>query len=147
MPADDQQLLHPVTTAGVVFRNDREQVLVTQVSDGYWVLPGGILELSEHPMDGVVRVVSEQTGAVIHPFQLTAVYKDVSQGTVCLVFRCIARRETPLVDDELHRMEWLDVDEARSRMSDTQAIMVTDALAAFAAPVPVRVHDGVKILR
>jgi 8-oxo-dGTP diphosphatase len=44
-------------------RENEDRVAAIQRSDdGRWVPPGGVLELTETPSDGVVREVLEETG-------------------------------------------------------------------------------------
>jgi ADP-ribose pyrophosphatase YjhB (NUDIX family) len=53
---------------------DRGRVLLirrgTEPMKGQWSLPGGILELGESLMAGVVREVREETGLVVEPIEL-----------------------------------------------------------------------------
>lgn len=43
---------------------------------GYWDTPGGFLEPWEHPTEGAVRELREETGLTIRPTELIGVYMD-----------------------------------------------------------------------
>ncbi|WP_406419092.1 NUDIX domain-containing protein [Streptomyces sp. NBC_00842] len=63
---------------------------IRRADNGTWELPGGVLELSEAPEDGVRREVYEETGIKVQVDRLTGVYKNTARGIVALVFRCHA---------------------------------------------------------
>ena len=44
---------------------------------GYWDIPGGFLEAGEHPVDGAVREMREETGLEIRPVEILGLYMDV----------------------------------------------------------------------
>src|SRR5215831_11423169 len=46
---------HSVSVTGIVFRDDGRVLAIQRSDDGRWVPPGGVLELSETPADGVAR--------------------------------------------------------------------------------------------
>jgi ADP-ribose pyrophosphatase YjhB (NUDIX family) len=62
-----------VDVRGVVFREDRI-LLVQEVSDGGWTLPGGWADVNESPAESVVREVREESGYQTRPLRLLAVY-------------------------------------------------------------------------
>jgi len=62
-----------VDVRGVVFRNDRI-LLVRELSDGKWTLPGGWADVNETPREVVVREVREESGYDVAPVKLLAVY-------------------------------------------------------------------------
>jgi 8-oxo-dGTP diphosphatase len=43
---------------------------------GDWDVPGGFLDNGEHPLDGVVRELREETGLEVRPTELLGVYID-----------------------------------------------------------------------
>ncbi len=43
---------------------------------GYWYVPGGFLEAGEHPEQGAIREIKEETGLVIRPIHLVGMYID-----------------------------------------------------------------------
>ena len=62
-----------VDVRGVVFRNE-ELLLVQEVSDGGWTVPGGWADVGESPTENVVREVREESGFEIRPVKLLAVF-------------------------------------------------------------------------
>lgn len=56
-----------------VFRDDRV-LLVREVSDGLWTLPGGWVDLGDAPGDAAAREVLEESGIVCIPRKLIAVF-------------------------------------------------------------------------
>ena len=65
-------LLSSVTA---VVRDARNSLLLVQQSDyGVWSTPGGAVEMHETPADAVVRETWEETGLLVRPTRLIAVY-------------------------------------------------------------------------
>lgn len=66
-------LLMPGVSA--IVTNDQDELLVMRRSDnGRWGIPAGILEPGEHPAAAVAREVYEETGMVIRPVGIAAVF-------------------------------------------------------------------------
>lgn len=62
------------SVAGIV-RDPNGAILLVQQSDsGVWSTPGGVVEMDETPADAVVREVWEETGFLVQPTRLLAVY-------------------------------------------------------------------------
>jgi len=68
-----------VDVRGVVFRDDRI-LLVREVADGRWTLPGGWADVNQSPTESVVREVLEESGYETRPVKLLAVYDRDKQG-------------------------------------------------------------------
>jgi len=62
-----------VDTRGVVFR-DNKILLVRELSDGLWTLPGGWADVNESPAEAVVREIAEESGYTARVLKLLAVY-------------------------------------------------------------------------
>jgi ADP-ribose pyrophosphatase YjhB (NUDIX family) len=62
-----------VDVRGVVFRGGRV-LLVREVMDGRWALPGGWADIGETPSQAVVREVREESGYETRATKLLAVY-------------------------------------------------------------------------
>jgi 8-oxo-dGTP pyrophosphatase MutT (NUDIX family) len=67
------RLLLPSVSAHV-FDSDRRLLLVRQRDSRVWSTPGGLIEPDERPADAVVRETWEETGLVVSPTRLQAVY-------------------------------------------------------------------------
>ena len=70
-----------VDVRGVVFRDDRI-LMVREVTDGCWTLPGGWADVNESPGQSVVREVREESGYETRPVKLLAVYDRSKHGHV-----------------------------------------------------------------
>ena len=68
-----------VDVRGVVFRNE-QILLVREVADGGWTLPGGWADVNESPSESVVREVREESGYETQPVKLLAVYDRSKHG-------------------------------------------------------------------
>ena len=63
----------PLIGVGAVVVHNERVLLVCRGSEplkGHWTLPGGLLELGEPVIDGVVREVQEETGLVVEAMEL-----------------------------------------------------------------------------
>jgi len=68
-----ERLLVP-SVAGIVRDEDDRVLLVQQRETGQWSTPGGAIELADTPADAAVREVWEETGLLVRPVRLFAVY-------------------------------------------------------------------------
>ncbi|MDT9693338.1 NUDIX domain-containing protein [Streptomyces sp. P9(2023)] len=136
--------LHSVSVAGAVVRDDGRLLAIRRADNGTWELPGGVLELTESPEEGVVREVLEETGIHVDVDELTGVYKNTSRGIVALVFRCKPSGGAERTSDESTAVSWLTPAEVEERMAEVYAIRLLDALDANGPHV--RSHDGRRLI-
>ncbi|MFD7320672.1 NUDIX hydrolase [Streptomyces sp. NPDC059875] len=136
--------LHSVSVAGAVVREDGRLLAIRRADNGTWELPGGVLELTESPEEGVAREVWEETGIRVEVDELTGVYKNTTRGIVALVFRCKPSGGTERTSTESTAVEWLTPEEITERMTEVYAIRLLDALDG--AGPHVRSHDGRHLL-
>lgn len=132
--------LHSVSVAGAVVREDGRLLAIRRADNGTWELPGGVLELTEAPEEGVAREVWEETGIRVEVEELTGVYKNTTRGIVALVFRCKPSGGEERTSTESTAVEWLTPEEITARMTEVYAIRLLDALDE--AGPHVRSHDG-----
>jgi ADP-ribose pyrophosphatase YjhB (NUDIX family) len=64
---------------GVVFQNDKI-LLVKEIADGCWTLPGGWADVNESPKESVVRELLEESGYETRALKLLAVYDRSKHG-------------------------------------------------------------------
>ncbi|MFI9319891.1 NUDIX hydrolase [Kitasatospora aureofaciens] len=138
-------LLHSVSVAGVVVREDGRVLTIRRADNGAWEPPGGVLELAESVEDGVRREVYEETGIKVGVERLTGVYKNVARGIVALVFLCRPESGAERLSAETVEVDWLTPGEVSDRMAEVYAVRVLDALREGMAP-SVRNHDGRQLL-
>ncbi len=62
-----------VDVRGVVFNGDKV-LLVKELEDGGWTLPGGWADVCESPREAVCREIREESGYETQPIRLLAVY-------------------------------------------------------------------------
>jgi len=63
----------PLVGVGAVVVHEGRVLLVRRGSEplkGHWTLPGGVLEVGETLVEGVVREVREETGLLVEPLEL-----------------------------------------------------------------------------
>ncbi|GAA1506422.1 NUDIX domain-containing protein [Streptomyces albidochromogenes] len=135
--------LHSVSVAGAVLREDGRLLAIRRADNGTWELPGGVLELSEAPEEGVRREVLEETGIHVEVDELSGVYKNTTRGIVALVFRCKPSGGVERTSDESTAVAWLTPEEVAERMSEVYAVRLLDALDEEGPHV--RSHDGKRL--
>lgn len=65
---------------------DSQGLLLCRLSEqvrthrGWWTLPGGGLEFGEHPEEGMVREVEEETGLLVRPTALLGIHSFTIEG-------------------------------------------------------------------
>jgi ADP-ribose pyrophosphatase YjhB (NUDIX family) len=62
------------SVAGIVRDSNWALLLVQTADSGVWTTPGGVIEMDETPADAVVREVWEETGLLVRPTRVIAVY-------------------------------------------------------------------------
>ena len=67
------RLLMP-SVSGIIRDPAGRVLLVRTRDDGVWTTPGGSIELDEAPADAVVREVLEETGLLVVPVRIAAVF-------------------------------------------------------------------------
>jgi ADP-ribose pyrophosphatase YjhB (NUDIX family) len=68
-----------IDVRGVVFREGRI-LLVREIADGRWTLPGGWADVNQSPSESVVREVREESGYETRAMKLLSVYDRDKQG-------------------------------------------------------------------
>jgi 8-oxo-dGTP pyrophosphatase MutT (NUDIX family) len=112
------------SAAGLV-RDGNRLLLVQNRENHHWTTPGGAIEPDETPAEAVVREVWEETGLVVRPRSLFAVYGGpkflvrYSNGDetqyVSIMFDCEIESGEPRPDgDETVAVQFYSLDEART---------------------------------
>lgn len=63
-----------VGVRAAVFREDGAILMVREMTDGRWALPGGWADVNQSPRESVAREVREETGLEVVPRKLAAVF-------------------------------------------------------------------------
>lgn len=120
---------------GVLAMRDGRLLLVRRAIDpfrGYWDIPGGFLEEGEHPEQGALREVKEETGLEVHLTDLLGFYLDryVYQGeqgiTLNIYFlgEVIGGEERPA--DDAAALGWFPPDRLPRRLAFDHARKVLE---------------------
>jgi ADP-ribose pyrophosphatase YjhB (NUDIX family) len=74
-----------IDVRGVVFR-DNKILLVKELSDGGWTLPGGFADVGDTPSEAVEREVWEESGFQVKADKILALYDRTRQGHPPYIF-------------------------------------------------------------
>lgn len=86
----------PKVAVGAIVGNDQEELLLIQRGDsGVWLYPTGWADIGYSPAEVVVKEVAEETGILVEPVRLVAVFDGLRLGArglpfYSLVFHCRA---------------------------------------------------------
>lgn len=106
----------------VVFNSYKQVLLIRRHQPNYvfghnkWLLPGGSLELGEHPTEGVQRELLEEVGIIgtlktIHPYVYSWVSEGEEEQVIILAYPMIYKEGTINVeyDEETAEATWIDL--------------------------------------
>ena len=82
---------------------------------GYWSLPGGVLETGERLEEGVCREVLEETGLVVKPRGIVEIFERIMRDTtgrveyhyVLVDYLCRVTGGVLKAQDDVSRAEWV----------------------------------------
>lgn len=83
--SQDGYMTPKVDIRGVVFK-DQKILLVKELSDGLWTLPGGWVDVNETPSEAVEREVWEESGYRVKANRLMALYDRNKHGHPVFLF-------------------------------------------------------------
>ncbi len=113
-----------VDSRGVVFKDDKI-LMVKEIADGGWTLPGGWCDTGSTPSDNVVREVWEESGYKVRATKLLAVYDRDHQGHTPsypfsiykLFFLCELLGGEATISNETSEVAWFAEDELPENLS------------------------------
>lgn len=78
-----------VDVRGAVFNDAGRILMVREVSDGRWTLPGGWADVTGSPAANVMKEVCEESGYDVRVAKLAAVWDRTAQGHDAGIFACV----------------------------------------------------------
>ena len=89
--------------------------------EGYWSLPGGVLETGERLEEGIRREVLEETGLAVKPLRVITIFERIMPDAlgrieyhyVLIDYLCRVTGGTLKAADDVSRVEWV----ARRRLA------------------------------
>ncbi|MBV9278596.1 MAG: NUDIX hydrolase [Chloroflexi bacterium] len=88
---------------------------------GTWDIPGGFLENGEHPRDGAIRELQEETGLTIVPTELLGIYLDrygdMPESTLNVYYLAAVQDGTPQPASDAAELGWFGPDELPSELA------------------------------
>lgn len=126
-PADDRRYpARPLLGVGAVIFHESSVLLIERGKpplQGFWTLPGGLVEPGERLESAVVREVLEETGLRVRPLEIAAVFQrimpDLEGRTeyhyVIVDYLCASEGGALLAASDVAAAEWVPLDEMRFR--------------------------------
>jgi 8-oxo-dGTP diphosphatase len=136
---------HSVSAIAVVVDQIGRVLLQRRRDNGAWEPPGGVLELGERILDGLVREVREETGIDVEPVTLTGVYKSMTHAVIEMVFCCRAIGGDLRTSDESTDFLWADQELVAALTTEAFTARIRDSLS-YDGRVAIREHDGFRLV-
>ena len=128
--------------ACAIIFNDLEEVLLERRSDnGFWGLPGGVVEIGESVEQAVIREVMEETGLEVVVTRLVGVYSDPKHHTiqgypdgrlfhnVTVAFECERRGGELRISEESFDLRYFGVDALPDDILRSNIVRIRDAIS------------------
>ena len=82
---------------------------------GWWDIPGGFLEAGEHPADGAVREMREETGLEVEPVEILGLFMDIYGSeqlpTLNICYLAKVSGGEPRASSDASDLAWFPLDE------------------------------------
>ena len=109
--------MHIVAAGGLVTNSEGQVLLIKSPRYDDWEFPGGQVEESETIPHALEREVFEETGIVVRVKSLVGIYSNTRKPSILnLDFICEYISGEPATSAESTQVEWVDRDEALSRV-------------------------------
>ena len=109
--------VHIVAAGGFVTNKNRQVLLLKSPRYGDWEFPGGQVEEGETIPHALEREVLEETGIIVKVKSLVGIYSNIRKPSIVnMDFICEYVSGEPKTSNESSQVEWVDRDEAMSRV-------------------------------
>lgn len=132
---------HIVAACGLV-RDTNGHILMVNNTQRGWEVPGGQVEVGESLIDGLMREILEESGAIVTAGALACVYSNIKPPTkVIFGFLCdyVSGDLTP--SDETPEVAWVKPEDALARVTHPAIIDRVRDLLVFDGRVKYRVYE------
>lgn len=137
------RLVRNAPCAGAVIVRDGRLLLARRAKEpyaGWWEVPGGFVELGEHPAEAAVREVREELGIAIELTGLVGEYLEVSglgETLQVTVYEATTGPDDPVPDpDEVLEWRWFAPEEVPPELAGRHRIRVDDWIAGRTVALP-----------
>lgn len=96
---------------------DNKILMVRERSDGLWALPGGFVDVNESPSEAVVRETLEESGFLVKPLSLLALWDKLKQDNPLQwphIYKCMFHCELvsgePVPNIEISEIDFFSID-------------------------------------
>lgn len=118
--SENKPPMHIVAVAGLVVNSQGQVLMLKSPRYQDWEFPGGQVEESETLTHALEREVFEETGIVAKPISLVGVYSNTRTPSILILdFLCQYVSGEPRTSLESTQVEWMDQDDALSRVERT----------------------------
>lgn len=118
---------------GVVFLNDKVILLKRNHPpfEGYWVLPGGLVEDGETVKEAVKREIYEEIGIRVEVNEFVGLYDDPNRderGNISASYICTKKEGVPTAREEAYEVDMFNIEELPKMGFDHKQI-IEDAVS------------------
>ena len=109
--------MHIVAAGGFVTNKNWQVLLLKSPRYGDWEFPGGQVEEGETIPHALEREVLEETGIIVKVKSLVGIYSNIRKPSIVnMDFICEYVSGEPKTSNESSQVEWVDRDDAMSRV-------------------------------
>jgi len=129
--------LPKIVVAALVFIRKDDSILLAKQSygQGFWSLPGGVMEAGESIDQTAIREVRDETGLEIHLDKLVGVYSKPGEGALALTFEGSVTGGELRAGNEVSEVRFFPLDSLPENIRDHLRQRVEDYRANSPAPV------------
>ena len=133
--------MHIVATGGLVVNSQGKVLLIKSPRHGDWEFPGGQVEEGETITHALEREVFEEAGVVVHVKSLVGIYSNTRKPSIVnMDFICEYLSGEPRPSAESTQVEWLDCEEALSRVKREVIYKRLKAMLEFSGEITYRAY-------